>query len=213
VRAVPVVHAVTNDMIVLRDGFADEAADVMRALGGRGALHLRAPHLPSRHIQELTERLVPFQEETACCLVVCDRIDLALACGAHGAQLTSRSITVRRARRIAPSIALGASAHTLADGIEAAEASADWVVVAQALDPSSGSDGDPRGLRLVELLGRRGAIPVIGIGGIHPGDVALLRHHGAHGVAVIRGIWDASRPRGAAGAAIDYLTAYDADGG
>jgi thiazole tautomerase (transcriptional regulator TenI) len=212
-RTVPHLHAVTNDAIVLRERFADDAAGVMHALGARGALHLRAPRMPSRHLQGLVERLAPLQEETACWLVVCDRIDLALACGAKGAQLTSRSIDVRHARRIASSLVLGASVHTLADGLEAGAAGADWVVVSQALDPSSGSVDDPRGLRLVEALARRTSVPVIGIGGIRPGDVPVLRRLGAHGVAVIRGIWDASDGRGAAGAAIDYLTAYDAHRG
>jgi hypothetical protein len=40
--AVPVVHAVTDDLALTRAGFLNQARAVMHALGSRGAVQLRA---------------------------------------------------------------------------------------------------------------------------------------------------------------------------
>ncbi|MDB4913124.1 MAG: hypothetical protein JWM95_768, partial [Gemmatimonadetes bacterium] len=42
---VPVVHAITTDEVIGRPDFIDVACAVMRVLGARGALHLRASRL------------------------------------------------------------------------------------------------------------------------------------------------------------------------
>jgi thiamine monophosphate synthase len=50
------------------------------------------------------------------------------------------------------------------------------------------------------------SVPVIAIGGVRPAHCRALRLAGVHGVAVIRGIWDAPN---AERAASDYLSCYD----
>ena len=67
---------------------------------------------------------------------------------------------------------------------------------------------EARGEDLVRAAVAAARIPVIAIGGVRPADVPALRRAGAHGVAVIRGVWAASD---ADRAAIDYLASYDAD--
>src|SRR5436853_273940 len=102
---VPVVHAVTNDEVVAREDFIDVACSVMRALGARGALHLRAHRITGARFQALAEGLAAAQGLTGGWLIVNDRLDVALASGARGAQLTSRSLTAGDARRVAPTLA------------------------------------------------------------------------------------------------------------
>jgi thiazole synthase len=68
----------------------------------------------------------------------------------------------------------------------------------------SGESG--RGLDFLRTLAAAVDVPVIGIGGVKPEHCAALRQAGAHGVAAIRGIWDAAN---AERAASDYLSAYD----
>ncbi|MFL6280794.1 MAG: hypothetical protein ACJ731_11830, partial [Vicinamibacterales bacterium] len=50
---VPLLHAVTNDEIVLRDDFVDRARRVMLAGGPRVAVHVRAPRLRARDLYDL----------------------------------------------------------------------------------------------------------------------------------------------------------------
>jgi thiamine-phosphate diphosphorylase len=207
--AVPLIHAVTSDEIVARPDFIDEACAVMRILGPRGAVHLRAPRLTAARLFALGEALAVAQKLTGAWLVVNDRVDIALAVGARGAQLTSRSLLVDDARRAATALALGASVHGLDDGRAAAAAGADWLVAARILSKVPAADPAHGGMELVEQLATVTAIPVIAIGGMLPGHCRALRLAGVHGVAVIRGIWDAPNAERAAG---DYLSCYDEAG-
>jgi len=200
---VPVVHAVTSDEIVARPDFIDVACGVMGALGPRGALHLRASRLGAARLHELAEALAAAQSITGAWLVVNDRIDVALAVQARGAQLTSRSLLTADARHAAPTLALGASVHGVSEGIEAARASADWLVVDHPFAPASG-DGVPT--TRIERLAASTTTALVAIGGIRPQHCRALRIAGAHGVAVIRGIWDAPN---AERAASDYLSCHD----
>ena len=203
---IPVVHAVTSDEIVARADFIDVACAVMSALGARGALHLRAGRVSGARLQALGEGLSAAQALTGAWLVINDRVDVALAVGAHGVQLTSRSLTVPDARIAAPRLAIGASVHAVDEGRIAADAGADWLVAGH-LFPTATHAGEPaRGIGFARELVAASRAPVIVIGGIHPEHCASLRAVGVHGVAVIRGIWDAAN---AERAAADYLSSYD----
>jgi thiazole tautomerase (transcriptional regulator TenI) len=202
---VPFVHAVTTDEVVARADFVDVACAVMGVLGTRGALHLRAAHVSGARLQALGEQLAVAQLVTGAWLVVNDRLDVALAVRARGAQLTSRSLTMADARRAAAALALGASVHTLAEGVEAAADGADWLVAARVFAPALPGDAE-RGFPFVQSLVASTKVPVIAIGGMRPAHCRALRMAGVHGLAAIRGIWDASN---AERAASDYLSCYD----
>jgi thiazole tautomerase (transcriptional regulator TenI) len=202
---VPFVHAVTTDEVVARSDFLDVACAVMGALGPRGALHLRAGRATGGQLEILGTTLAAAQQVTGAWLVVNDRVDVALAIRARGAQLTSQSLTAADARLAAPSLAIGASVHSVPEGMDAAAGGADWLVAGRVFDaPSEAEDG--RGMAFVEALIAAVSLPVIAIGGVRPSHCRALRLAGVHGVAVIRGIWDASN---AERAASDYLSCYD----
>jgi thiamine-phosphate diphosphorylase len=207
--SVPIVHAVTDDLILTRPAFPERALDVMRALGPRGAIHLRARLIPSRRLLALAEALRLAQYETGCRLVVNDRLDLALGIGAWGAQLTTRSIRVADARRIAPDMKLGASVHAVEHAMDAERDGATWLVAGHVFDTASHAGVPGRGLPFVRAVREASTLPLLAIGGVTPARTSELREAGAHGVAVIRGIWGA---RDAERAAREYLSAYDADG-
>ena len=203
---VPVVHAVTNDEVIARADFIDVACSVMRILGARGALHLRASGITAARFQSLAEGLSAAQALTGAWLVVNDRIDIALVASARAVQLTSRSLTTSDARRIASTLALGASVHTLQEGRAAVAAGADWLVAGHVFATASHPGEPARGVAWVTALVSATTVPVIAIGGIRVEHAPALRRIGVRGVAVIRGIWDAPN---AEQAASDYLSAYD----
>lgn len=229
--APPILHAVTNDEIVGRAGFVDVARAVMQAMGTRGALQLRAPRMaqdePGRFV-ELALTLVEEQERSGAWLVINDRVDIALIVCARGVQLTARSLDVADALQVVinasnlcgtgASTAIGASLHSLEEGIAARLAGATWGVVSDVLathdSPSDASTdrrpGNGSGPAFLERLVRYSGIPIVAIGGIVPQHVAPLRSAGVHGVAAIRGIWDVEHSERAV---IDYLSAYDSEVG
>ena len=206
---VPLVHAVTNDEIVLRPDFLDRARRVMHAGGSRVAVHVRAPHLGGRDLYELACEVAKLQAETGAWAIVHDRGDIALASGARGVPRTSRSITPADAVRFAPDLRIGASVHSQQDARAAADGGAHWLVVAHVVEDGSPGESD-RGAAFVGSVARDHALPVIAIGGVRPEHVPALRAAGAYGVAVIRGVWNAND---AGAALIDYLSAHGTSGG
>src|SRR6476469_4369388 len=105
-RDVPRIHAVTDDLILAHPEFTARARGVMRALGPRGAVHLRARYLTAARVYAIALALGDAQESTDCWLVVNERLDIALAAQTRAAQLTSRSLTVTDARLIAGELPL-----------------------------------------------------------------------------------------------------------
>jgi len=206
---IPILHAVTNDEIVLRRDFLDRARRVMHAGGARVAVHVRAPQFGGRDLYELACRVAELQNETGAWAIVNDRADVALASGARGVQLTSRSITPADAVRFAPDLWIGASVHSPEDARDAVDGGAHWLVVGHSAEESAQGQTD-RGTALIERIVADHARPVIAIGGVRPEHVPALRAAGAYGVAVIRGVWNAND---AGAAVIDYLSAHGTPGG
>ena len=207
---IPVLHAVTNDEIVLRADFIDRARRVMHAGGPRVAVHVRAARIGGRLLHELTCRVADLQQETGAWAIVNDRADVALTAGARGVQLTSRSMTAADARCFVPRLMIGASVHSAADARDADQGGAHWLVAGHVFETESHPGHEGRGTSFVEQLAAEHTVPIIAIGGVRPQHVASLRAAGAYGVAVIRGVWSASD---AGAAVIDYLSAHGAPGG
>lgn len=208
--ALPVLHAVTNDDIASRSEFLTVAERVMCAGKERVAVHLRASQMSGRRLFDVASRLADVQQASGSWLVVNDRVDVALVVGARGAQLTSRSLLVADARRAAAGLRVGASVHSIPDGLIAASQGADWLVAGHVFATPSHPAEDGRGLGFVERLARMTARPVIAIGGVRPEHLEVLCRSGAYGVAAIRGIWDAAD---AEAAVMSYLSSHDAHAG
>ena len=205
----PVLHAITSDDIIVRGDLVASALAIMTAGGPRVAVHLRSSRLTARELSRLADQLAGEQAATGARLVINDRVVLAAAAHAWGAQLTSRSLRVADARRVAPALVIGASVHTVTDASAAEREGAAWVVAGHVYDTPSHKGVAGRGEEFVRDVVARVALPVIAIGGITPERVEAMVAAGARGVAAIRGAWrdDAAT---AAQACLDYLSAYDA---
>jgi thiazole tautomerase (transcriptional regulator TenI) len=206
---IPRIHAVTDDLILAHPEFTSRARGVMRALGSRGAVHLRARYLTAAQIYAIALALGDAQESSECWLVVNERLDIALAAKTRAAQLTSRSLTVADARLVAGELPLGASIHSASEAAAAEREGATWVVAGHVYSTASHERMPARGVSLVSDVVRCTALPCIAIGGVRPELVGALRDAGAYGVAAISGIWGAPS---AEAAATDYLSHYDGDG-
>jgi thiazole tautomerase (transcriptional regulator TenI) len=207
---IPVLHAVTSDDIILRSDFTERARRVMHAGGARVAVHLRAARFSARTLYDLACRLAGLQAETGAWLIVNDRADVALTSGARGLQLTSRSMSPADAKRCAPTLAIGASVHSVDDASAAVSAGVRWIVAGHVFETESHPGETGRGAEFIARLAGEYRVPVIAIGGVRPEHVGALRASGAYGVAAIRGVWHASD---AGAAVIDYLSAHGAPGG
>jgi thiazole tautomerase (transcriptional regulator TenI) len=187
----PRVHAVTNTATVRRKDFLQTAEGVMRALGARGAVHLRTSSTSGRRFHELASALADIQNSTGCWLIVNDRVDIAAAVGAKGIQLASHSLRVPEARAVAPDIPAGTSIHSVDEAVAAEEAGASWCVAGTVFETPTHPGGAEARITFVDEVSHAVSIPVIAIGGIQPEHIIPLRQAGAYGIATIRGVdWD-----------------------
>lgn len=165
--------------------------------GGVDAVHLRDREAAARAVFARGRELQAALDGQAW-LVVNDRLDVALALGADGAQLGGGSLAVDDARRVAPRLPLGVSVHSAPEAQAAERAGADWVVLGT-IYPSRSHPGQPgAGPGLIGAAREMTRCPLIAIGGITPENADPVLAVGADGVAVITAITAAPSPRDAA---------------
>ncbi len=216
-RVIPRLHVVTDDQILARPDFETRALEVCEVfetcepvdrgvVGGSLALHLRGPHTTGRKLSRLARILCEPAAASGVTLLVNDRVDVALAVGVAGVHLGSRSLPPTEARRLlGTSRLLGVSVHTENEAVEAVESEADYLFLGPLFETPSHPGVAGRRDELMDRVASRVDLPVVGIGGVTPERAAIVLASGAHGVAVIRGIWDAPSPPDAVQAYLDAV--------
>jgi thiamine-phosphate pyrophosphorylase len=119
-------------------------------------------------------------------VIVNDRLDVALACGADGVQLRGDSMPAARARSIAPAgFLIGQSVHSVEEAVRVA-ADADYVIAGTVFPTPSKADNDQflgaGGLAAIVAAVR---IPVLAIGGVTVDRMRPVARSGAAGIAAI----------------------------
>lgn len=168
--------------------------------GGVDAVQLREKDLGARDLLSLAEELRRVSEAAETLLLVNDRVDVALACGAAGVHLTGSSLPVAQARALlGPDRLLGASTHSLAEAQAAERDGVDFVVFGPIFPtPSKSAYGEPQGLDRLRAVCAQIACPVVAIGGITSERVPSVLAAGAYGIAVISAIIAAADPQAVA---------------
>jgi thiamine-phosphate pyrophosphorylase len=119
-----------------------------------------------------------------------DRVDVAVLAGATGVHVPETGMPIAEARRIAPSLKIGASRHSAAAAREAADAGAD-VVQLGPMFATPGKTPIERAAFAIEL----GASTLVAVGGIvGPDEARAAIRAGADAVAVIRAAWSGADP-------------------
>jgi len=179
---------VTDD---LRDG---PSGLVHRALAAeRGGATMVLLRLKHAHALELVEAGRALVSALRIPMVVSDRLDVALSCGAAGVHLGAGSMPVVALRSHVPvGFLIGASVSDAADLEQAALA--DYITIGPVL--AAGNAG--MGLAAFTALAASCARPVLAIGGVDAASVPALRAAGASGIAVIGAVLGAPDPEVAA---------------
>ena len=169
---------------------AKEAADA-----GVDLIHIRERDLKARDLSTVVAGVIAAARGSATRVLVNDRLDVALACGAAGVHLREDSIPARRVRSMAPhGFVIGCSVHGVS-GAAAAAGEADYLI-AGTMFPTASKPG------LTGLLGLEGlaavvksvSVPVLAIGGMSVERAADVAAAGAGGVAAIGLFADPHRP-------------------
>ena len=171
---------------------------------GTAAVQLRDRGASARELLALARALGKVTSATGQVLLVNDRIDVAMAAGADGVHLPSAGTPPGDARRLLGSRPLVAvSCQSRDDVARALAGGADFATFGPVYDtPSKRSFGPPVGLERLREAAALG-LPLVGLGGIDPGNARAVVEAGAAGVAAIRAWLDAADPGEAARRLLD----------
>ena len=146
---------------------------------------MRERDLEAGALAALVTELLAVTRDTPTRVVVNDRLDVALACGADGVHLRGDSIPIAAARRLAPAgFLIGRSVHGV-DDVRGA-AGADYLIAGTVFPTASKPAGDRCSASTgLAAIVRRAACPVLAIGGITGTRSTRIAAAGAAGFAAI----------------------------
>jgi len=197
-----------------RFGAAWEPALVERVrAAARAGVHLvqvRERDLDGGPMTRLTERCVDAVRGTRARVLVNDRVDVALAAGAHGVHLRGDSMDAARVRwMVPPAFLIGRSVHTVEEAVEVSGRGAlDYLIFGHVFETTSKPGQDAAGLDQLARVSAATTLPVLAVGGVSPPRAAGVARAGAAGVAAI-GLFADSAVDALHGIVAQISTAFD----
>jgi len=159
------------------------------AAGGATLIQLREKHAGPREFYREAAEAAAVARSLGVLLIVNDRADIALACGADGVHLGQEDLDPSAARRVVgDKFLVGYSTHGVEQAAEAARLPVDYVAIGPVFQTSTKENPDPAvGLegvaRARAALGP--AVPLVAIGGITLENAPAVLAAGADTVAVV----------------------------
>ncbi len=174
------------------------------ARGGAWAVQLRDKTASDADILAQAVQLMAELDPMGVKLFINDRIEVAIASGAHGLHIGQGDGDPAEARRrIGAGRLLGLSIETLGQ-CAAIPPGIDYIGAGPVRATASKPDhAAPVGMAGLARIAAASPVPVIAIGGIGPGDAAALKAAGAVGMAVVSAVTRAADPEAATRALCD----------
>ncbi len=165
----------------VRDAFA----------AGVDYVQLREKDLPGEHLSQLVSDFLTLPERTnsrrPLRLLVNERLDVALACGADGIHLPTDSLPLQVVKSGPGSESIvGISCHSEEEVNQAGRNGANYVLLGPIFSTPSKPATKPLGVRFLREICRRSMAPVFALGGITRDNAESCIRAGAVGVAGIR---------------------------
>jgi thiamine-phosphate pyrophosphorylase len=160
-------------------------------------VQVRERDLDTADLAATVSDIIAMARGTRTRILVNDRVDVALACGAAGVHLRADSVPAAAVRSIAPpEFVIGRSVHGVLDALGAG-AAVDYLI-AGTVWPTSGKPAGHPVLGVDGLSGivRAAGVPVLAIGGVTLDRLGEVAARGSAGVAGI-GLFMASGPAAA----------------
>lgn len=187
----PSLYLVTPDLEKYDDRFL-QRAELLIANGVK-LLQFRSRSEHSRH-RSIVQELVHVCNQHDCRLVYNGSIEEALSVGAHGVHLRSDVLAQTVSRPEIGGLLISAACHSIEQIMHANRVKSDFCVLAPVHDTVTHPGTIGMGWSRFSEIARHSNQPVYALGGISPGELVDAHSHGAHGIAMISGIWQANDP-------------------
>jgi thiamine-phosphate pyrophosphorylase len=184
-RRIPPVYPITDKRLSGRATHLAILKELIR--GGATWVQIRDKDTPVRELLADLQRCVEFSARHAVQLLVNDRCDLVMTCGAAGVHLGQDDLPPAGARRVLGSgRIIGYSTHTLRQVRASEPLPVDYIGFGPIYTTSTKAAADPVvGLARLRRVCREASRPVVAIGGIGLDQVREVLEAGAASAAVI----------------------------
>ena len=181
----PCIYALTDVRV---SGLSHAEQVELLSSGGATLIQLREKQMPPREFYKEASDAGEIAAQRGVQLIVNDRVDVALAVGAHGVHLGQDDMPPEAARKLlGPNAVIGYSTHNLEQAIAATKLPINYLAIGPIFTTTTKSDTAPvlglAGLRAVRQA--IGAFPLVAIGGITAANARQVIEAGADSVAVI----------------------------
>lgn len=191
------LHLVTDSALCGERGVLAVVEAAVR--GGARVVQLREKTLATRAFVERARALKALLQPLGVPLIINDRLDVALACGADGVHVGQEDLSPRDMRRWLPDGLIGLSIERLAQLDAAERLPVDYYGASPVFATATKADAAPSlGLDGLRALRARTARPLVAIGGIGEHNAAQVVAAGADALAVVSALCAAPDPEHAA---------------
>lgn len=168
--------------------------------GGVSCVQLREKDLPTRAFMEEALAVRNILAPHRVPLMINDRIDVAMACGADGVHIGQEDMPYETARRLlGPKAIIGLSVETWADVEASRDLNVDYLGVSPVFaTPTKTDTKEPWGLEGLRKIRAFSRHPLVAIGGINEANAREVTEAGADCLAVVSAVCSADDPAGAA---------------
>ncbi|MAJ47655.1 MAG: thiamine-phosphate diphosphorylase [Planctomycetes bacterium TMED75] len=176
--------------------------------GGIDCVQIREKELSDERLLQRVRQTISIARPRGVCVVVNDRVDIALAAEADGVHLGQGDLPLAEARDLAGErLLIGSSTHDPEEVAEAIEAGCDLVGVGAIFPSRTKQALETSGPGFFErFIAEHPGVAHLAIGGIDARGAAQLAHMGCRGVAVSSAICDATDPALAARAIVEAMS-------
>ena len=191
------LYAVTDSRQLHGRSLPQAVEEVIK--GGATMIQLREKDAKDSRLLKLAGDVLSVTDRYAVPLIINDRPDIALQCGAAGVHIGQQDGSVRQIRRmIGEEKILGVSAHTKEEAVRAEQDGADYLGVGAVFPTSTKQNTVSLSPETLREICRAVKIPVVAIGGIRADNIGSLCGTGIDGAAVVSALFASENPKKAA---------------
>ena len=157
--------------------------------GGVTLVQLREKNTGGRDYLEKACKIREITDRYQIPLIIDDRVDVAMACGAAGVHVGASDFPVAEVRRLlGPDKIVGATAKTVEAAQKAYQDGADYLGVGAIYPTTTKVTTVLTKVSTLSAICKAVPIPVVAIGGLNLGNMDILKGSGANGIAVVSAI-------------------------
>lgn len=186
--SLPSLYLITPDKTDYDQKFFLRTRDFLKH--GLGMLQFRTKSPDVSGHQYVVRKLVEECEKYSSKLIYNGTAEQAEHLGAHGVHLNSDRLMKLQKRPLGEDKWVVASCHNRQELQHAVKTGVDFCVLSPVHASSSHPLQDGIGWNQFQSITNESCLPIYALGGVKVEELAVARNHGAHGVAMISGIWN-----------------------